>query len=353
MGEIINTIINLIKEKNYTVLIYAITVLLFVLLFILLRRATIKSTKVKTKRTNKYINLLIQYRKNASNATDCKCYYDLLSYVDDDRDYKRIEYYIEHNDNGKIQKYIKSEMYKLRRENLKNADGPDYSVKSIKNTMHRFQIYDSIILPTLFSLTILYCVFMMVFCVVSSNNVSFVLGLIFVAILIVTIIYSFSIIMTDRFSFDPVLIRICYVMPFLVWVILSELSVPLNWLSIISIMIYLVFLIVLNHNRKNSTIDISKAIHKFKTYKLDLVLSLQCTNDINENISRDEKTYTFAYFDLYSLVAVYQYSIFDGKVTLFNSFEDVSILDHKEKIKSEVNELVKKKFKTDTIYPIS
>ena len=332
---------------------YAITVILFIVLFIILRKATIKSTKVKTKRTNKYINLLIQYRKNASKATDCKCYYNLLSYVVDNRDYKRIEYYIEHNEKEKIQDYIKSEMYKLSRENLKNADGPDYSAKSIKNIIHRFQIYDSIILPALLSLAIIYCVYMMVFCVVSSNNVSFVLGFISVAILIITIIYSFSIIMTDRFSFDPELIRIYYCMPFFVFVILSELGVPLNWLLIISIMIYLLFLIVLNHNRKTSTIDISKIIRKSKTYKLDLVLSLQCTNDINENISRDEKSYTFAYFDLYSLVAVYQYSIIDEKVTLFNSFEDVSILDHKEKIKSEVNECVKKKFKTDTIYPIS
>ena len=81
---------------------------------------------------------------------------------------------------------------------------------------------------------------------------------------------------------------------------------------------------------KHRTIDISRSVHNSKDRKMNIHL----------------------FFDVYSLVAVYQYSIIDGKVTLFNSFEDVSILDHKEKTKSEVNEFVQKKFKIETIYPI-
>jgi hypothetical protein len=114
-------------------------------------------------------------------------------------------------------------------------------------------------------------------------------------------------------------------------------------------------LIVLYHNRQNKTVDISKFIDKLKKKKLDIdkELGIQCKNDINLIIPKEENVYSFAYFDIYSLVAVYQYKIIDGKVTFFNSFEDVSILDHKEKINSEVNKSVKKILKTNTIYPIS
>ena len=332
---------------------YAITVILFIVLFIILRKATIKSTKFSKKRTNAYMNLLINYRKNGSKVTDCTCYYNLLSFVDDDRDYKRIEYYIEHSDNEKIQEYIKSEMYRLRRDSLKNADGPDYSIKFIKNNMNRFQIFKSIILPALLALAIIYCIFIMIFCVVSSKNISFVLGFIFVSILIVTIIYSFSIIMTDRSSFDPILIRICYIMPFFVLIIISELGITLTWLSIISIVVYLVFLIVLNHNRINNTLDISKVVQKQKKWKTDMVLNLSCVNDVRKSISYEKDLYTFAYFEKYRLVAVFQYKSIDERFTRINVFEDVSIIGCHDRIQSEVDEFIKKKLKTDAIYPIS
>lgn len=353
MSEIINTIINLIEGKNYTVLMCAITIILLIVLFIILRKATIKSTKVKTKRTNKYIKLLIQYRKNASKATDCSCYYDLLSYVDDNRDYKRIEYYIEHNDNEKIQDYIKSEMYKLRRESLKNADGPDYSIHYIKNVMHRFQIYEAIVLPALLSILIIYCAFMLIFCVASSKNISFVIGLIFVAIILITIIYSFSIIVTERYSFDPIIIKIYYFVPLFVLIIISEISIALNWLSIISIIVYLVFLIVLNHNRKNNALDISTVIQKRKKWKKDMVLGLCCVNDVSKSISYEKDVYTFAYFEKYCLVAVYQYRSIDGRFTRINSFEDVSIIRCHDSIQSNADEYVKKKLKVDIIHPVS
>jgi len=353
MKDIINTIITLVNEKNYSVLTVTLVILLFSLLFLILKKSLVKATKADKKRNKKYMDLLIEFRKNVPESTDCRCYYDLLSYVDDDRDYKRIEYYIEHNDNEKIQDFIKSEMYKLRRESLKNADGPDYSIHYIKNVMHRFQIYEAIVLPALLSILIIYCAFMLIFCVASSKNISFVIGLIFVAIILITIIYSFSIIVTERYSFDPIIIKIYYFVPLFVLIIISEISIALNWLSIISIIVYLVFLIVLNHNRKNNTLDISTVIQKRKKWKKDMVLGLCCVNDVSKSISYEKDVYTFAYFEKYCLVAVYQYRSIDGRFTRINSFEDVSIIRCHDSIQSNADEYVKKKLKVDIIHPVS
>lgn len=355
MKDIINTIINLIKGKNYTVLVLLVILLLFIWLYKILKETIIKSIKSENKHKKEYMDLLIRLCKSESKSNDCKCYYDLLAYVDDNRQYRRIEYYLEKNDNNSLNKFVRAQIYELRQNSIINSDGLDFLPHSYKYLFCRSRICNTVILPAVLSFFIIFMVLVLLYGVASNNDLEFVLIIITYAIPIILTICSFSIMSTKRYSFDPLIKKVFYSIPFFVLVIEMFLKSSLVLYSIISFVLYIIYLIVLNNNRRNKTVNITKFIDKFKKKELDIdkELGIQCKNDINIIISKEENVYSFAYFDIYSLVAVYQYKIIDGKVTSFNSFEDVSILNHKEKINSEVNKSVKKILKTNTIYPIS
>lgn len=306
MEEVFREVIKLYNEAEYEKVATAIILFLFILLFRCFQKIFIDNRKGHIKKDRMYKKALVRLLSCTINESNIKECYVLSEFATNEKKLNRIDYYIRTNNLNAIVKYIKEELYLLQDKEFTKYEGPESTIKMIGNTLNRIKIKDYIILPAIASFFVIYICIVFILCITNALN-SILAFVIIIAIIInaISCAFSFSITLTERYNFDAKLIKTVYYFPMALFLLLyPERLVTLVLFIILTILVFAALVIILRS--KSSIVNVTRTVNRGKGFTFSYINDFLNDEDVNQELINDKSLKTLAYFENYTLVALFQ-----------------------------------------------